>query len=359
MSVSRITLPENFEDSHSAKLLCQPEPQYLLAGFYLSAIAASLPVPGSFGLDGRQPPSAGAAYSSADRDRLTLAQSLPSSLYAFGFDFAKERGATVKINRPTFVNTTYTAASRKLVSGQVISTTPIDLGSEQTHLTLERFAGPYSTATSAPAPFAIESFDANMGIHSAGSMVGTHLTRDFHRFLDAVHVVLGDGGTAIYPDGMAADNDATSVGSFPFTVEQLSRTEQLMNEAALPTLPDGKRVMLMSPYQWKQLKHDPDWQFNSQFQTELNILYGNYVGTACGFHLFQSTTLSKPSNGSSVPVHRAIAMAPGCFMAGMGRPPRVATSTDDNYGETVKIVWLADLAFGFSDSRFFYSVRSA
>jgi hypothetical protein len=43
----------------------------------------------------------------------------------------------------------------------------------------------------------------------------------------------------------------------------------------------------------------------------------------------------------------------------MGRKPRVANSTDDNYGETVKVLWLADLAFGITDSRFFRSVRSA
>ncbi len=46
-------------------------------------------------------------------------------------------------------------------------------------------------------------------------------------------------------------------------------------------------------------------------------------------------------------------------MGGMGRPPRVASSTEDNYGETAKVIWLADLAFGITDSRFFRSVRSA
>jgi len=359
MSVSRITLPENFFDITSSKLLVQPEPQYPLAGLFLSAIGASLPTPSGMGLDGRQVPNAGAAYSAADRDRLMLAQTLPSSLFALGIDFAKQMGSTVRINRPSFADTTYTVASRKVASGATISTTPIDVGAEQTHLVLERYAGPYDNTNTRVAPFAIESFDANMGVHSAASMVGTHLARDFHKFLDAVHVVLGSLGSALYPDGMSAVDDATVADSFPMSVEQLSRTEQSMDEGHLPKLPDGKRVLMITAKQWKQLKHDAEYASNSSFHKEFNVLFGNYVGTVCGFHVFISETLSKATNSSTVAVHRGIAMAPGCFMAGMGRAPRVASSTDDNYGEAAKVVWIADLAFGITDSRFFRSVRSA
>lgn len=359
MSVSRITLPENFYDISSAKLLAQPEPQYPFASLFLSAIGASLPIPSGLGLDGRQVPSAGSSYSAAERDRLMLAQALPGALFALGVDFSKTPGNTIRINRPAFSNTTYTEASRKVATGASISTTPIDIGSEQTHLVLQRYAGPYDTTNSRVAPYAIEAFDANMGIHSAPSMVGTHLARDFHRFLDTVHVTIADGGTAVYPDGMSADNDATTAGSFPLALEQLSRTEQLMDEANLPTLPDGSRVLMLSPYQVKQLRHDPEYMAQAENHQSFNLLFPNYVGSVGKFHIFKSNTLSQPTNGSSVAVHRGIAMAPGCFMGGMGRAPRVSASTDDNYAETVKVIWLADLAFGVADSRFFRSVRSA
>ena len=360
MGVSRITLPENFYDVTSAKLLTQPEPQFPLASLFLSAVGASLPIPSGFGLDGRQVPNAGAAYSPADRDRLMLAQALPGSLFALNIDFAKQAGDTVRINRPLFADTTYTVASRKISAGASISTTAIDIGSEQTHLVLERYAGPYDSTNSRVAPYAIEAFDANMGVHSASSLVGTHLSRDFHKFLDAVHVVLGGLGTALYPEGMTAVDDATTAGLFPMTVELLSRTEQSMDEGHLPKLPDGKRVMFLTAYQWKQLKHDPDYAANSSDPAATrNILHGNHVGTVCGFHIFVSETLSKATNSSTVAVHRGIAMAPGGYMGGMGRAPHVAVSTDDNYGETSKAVWIADLAFGISDSRFFRSVRSA
>lgn len=358
-SISRFTLPENFYDIQSAKLLIQPEPQYLMAQLYLSAIAASLPMPSGIGLDGREVPSTGTAYATADRDRLALAQNLPSSLFALGIDFAKGPGMTVRINRPLFADSTYTSAARQLTTGQSISTSPIGFGSEQTNLTLLRYAGPYDQANSRIAPFAIEAFDANMGQFSSTSMVGSQLTRDFHKWLDSVVVELSNAGTAIYPDGMTADNDATAAGMFPVTMEQVSRTEQLMDEASLPTFPDGHRLLVLTPYQWKQLKHDPEYEFLSQMHPEFNILYGNYVGSVGKFHIFKSTTLQKPANGSSIPVHRGMALAPSFFMGGMGRKPRVAASTDDNYGETGKVVWIADLAFGIADSRLAYSFRSA
>ena len=357
MSISRISMPENYFDKTSAQLLCQPEPQYLFASLFLSAIAAALPVSGGIGLDGRGPAPTGAAYTPVESDRLMLAKALPASLFALGIDFSKAPGSTVRINRPLFANSTYTLASRKVATGATISTTALTLGSEQTHLTLERYAGPYGSST--VQPLAIESFDANMGVFSAPSIVGTQLARDFHRFLDAVHVVLGDSGTSIYPEGMSADNDATTAGSYPMTLEQVSRTEQSMDEANLPTLPDGMRVLILSPMQWKQLKHDPEYEAQAEFHKEFDLLFPGYVGSVGNFHVFKSTTLSKPDNSSSVPVHRGIALAPGGFMGGMGRKPRVASSTDDNYGETAKAVWIADLAFGISDSRFFRSVRSA
>lgn len=359
MPISRASLPENFYAKTSDRLLAQPEPQYPFAQLFIAALGAMLPVPAGIGLDGRQVPSAGAPFVGADQDRLKLAQDLPTALFALGVDFAKTPGETVKINRPAFANTTYTTASRKIAANSTISTQPIGISSEQTHLVLERYAGPYDSDNSRVAPIGVDAFSANLGVHSAPDMVGTHLVRDFHRFLDAVHVEMGEVGTAVYPDGMSADNDATTVGSYPMTLEQVSRLEEEMDDASLPTLPDGARVLALTPKMWKQLKHDPEFKDQAEFFREYNLLYPNYVGTIGKFHVFKSTTLKKVANSSSVAVHHGLAIAPGAFMGGIGRKPRVSTSTDDNYGETAKAIWLADLAFGVADSRFIYSARAA
>jgi hypothetical protein len=316
-------------------------------------------VPSGIGLDGREVPSAGAAYAGYDKDQLILSQGLPSSLFALGIDFAKTPGSTVRVNRPSYANTTYTAASRKLTTGQSISTTPIAMQSEQTHLTLERYAGPYDSTNSRVAPIGIESFDANMGVFSTTSMAGQLLRRDFHRFLDAVMVELCNVGTSIYPEGMTADNDATAAGQFPVTVEQIYRMEQTMDEASLPTFPDGSRLLVLSPKQVKDLNFDPDFKMQSVHLPSYNLLSQNYVRSISKTHIFKSVTLQAPTNSSTVAVHRGLAIAPGALMGGMGRRPRVASSTDDNYGETSKAVWIADLAFGVADSRFVYSFRSA
>ena len=359
MTVSRATLPENFYDKTSDRLLAQPEPQYPLATLFLAAVAASLPVPAGIGLDGRQVASAGAPFINADRDRLMLANALPTALFAMTVDFNKGTGETVKINRPAFANTTYTEASRQIAANATISTVPIGISSEQTHLILKRFAGPYDAANSRVAPIGVDAFASNMGVHSTPDMVGTHLTRDFHRFIDAVHVTMGGLGASIYPDGMTADDDATTAGSFPFTLEQITRTEQLMDDDHLPTLPDGNRVMMLTSRQCKDLKHDPEYKGQAEVHREYNLLFPSYQATVSKTHIFKSTTLAKPNNTSTVAVHRGIALAPGAFLGGMGRRPRVASSTDDNYGETAKAIWLADLAFGIADSRFLRSVRSA
>lgn len=358
---NRASNPENFFDITEAKLLRQPEPEYLFARLFLDAIAASLDVPGNFGLDGRQPPTAGAGYANLDSDRLKLAANLPSDLFGVDVNFTAKPGQTVRINRPKYIDTTYSLAARQVTAGQPITTIPINVQEEQANLTLYRYAGPYDQTNSRVAPYAVESFDANMGVHKAVDIVGNNLARDYHKFLDQVQSTLCEVADALYPDMMTTDNDATAVGMFPFTFELLSRTDQKMNERFLPRMADGKRVLIASSKQIKDLFHDPEVKQQSTFHPEFNLLYGaiGYVGTVGMFHLFKCDTIQSPLNSSSVPVQHAVAIAPGFFMGGMGRRPKVASSTDDNYGEQAKVIWLADLAFGVADKRFAYTLRSA
>jgi hypothetical protein len=358
-SFSRGSIPQNYYDVTVAKLLKQPEPQYLFGRWFLDAVGTALPMPAGIGLDGRQAPKAGAPFTNYDADRLELARSLPSELMAISRDFGKTPGNTIRINRPAYQNTTYTLASRQVMTSTPISTTPITFGTEQTSLTLIRYGGPYDSVNSRVAPFAIESFDANMGVHSASDEVGNQLMRDFHKFLDAVYITLSEAGAAIYPDSMASDNDAVTAGSFPLTLEQISRTWQLMTEQNLPRFADGKLGLALTPKQIKQLFHDPETLQQSTYHPEFNLLFPNYFRTVSNFHIFECTTLLSPLNSSSVAVDHGIAFAPSAYMGGMGRPPKIAATTDDNFGEQVKVIWLADLAFGLADSRFIRSVRSA
>lgn len=352
---NRITMPENFYDITSDMLLAQPEPQYLYAEMCLDALGASLQPPTEFGLPGRSVGGVGATYTPAEADRLRLANPISSQWCAANIDFKGMPGSTIRINRPTYTNSTYTAASRLIAGGSTISTTPVTVASQQTNLTLYRYGGPYDTAVQ---PYGIEAFDAQMGVHRAASVFGTHLKRDFHRFLDAVWVALLDlASTTVYPYGMSTDTDAVADGQFPFTLEQLIRTERTMDDANLPTFPDGFRLLVLAPSQCAALALDSNYQRLSQFHPELNVLFPNYVTSIHKFHIFKSTTLTSVTSTNTT-VRYGHAIAPGVGMCGMGRPPRVMPNTNDNYGETILFLWLADLAFALANNAFVLSVRS-
>lgn len=359
-SYSRATLPEEFYDKTSDMLLVQPEPQYLYAMLYLQSLKASLEIPAELGLPFRAIGGVGANYTAAEKDRLMISNPMFTDLIAASVDFKAAPGNTIRINRPQFANTTYTLASRQIATGASISTVATAVASQQTNLTLFRFGGPYDQANSRVAPLAIEAFDANMGVHKAAQINGTTLKRDCHRFIDAVNVTLLDNAsTTVYPEGMSADNDATAVGTFPFTMEQLNRTEQQMDDANLPTFADGFRALVLAPTQLKQLKDDRQYKDASVFFPEYNILFPQYVGSISKFHIFTNTTLSSVPNSSLVAIKYGHAIAPGALLAGMGRPLHVAPSTDDNYGETAKVIWIGDLAMGLADNSFAVSVRSS
>lgn len=359
--ITRASLPENFFDTTSPLLLVQPEPKYLYAQMYLSSLGTSLSTGGEIGVDGRRFMAAGAPYSSADRDQLALQPDpLMSSIVVPSIDFKGGAGTTVRFNRPQFEDTTYTQASRRVLANTTISTSTINAGSEQTSLTLERFAGPYDSTNSRVAPFGLDKFHTTTGVHNLNSFVGTHLARDLHRFIDAANISLLDtASTVVRPSGMSADNDATAVGQFPMDYDTINRAELAADNANLPTFPDGYRAIVLTPTQISQLKTDSDYLELSEKHENYNALFPQYVRSVGKLHIFRSTTLNTPDNSSSVAIHRGHLICPGALLGGMGAPPRVASSTDDNYGEVAKVIWVSYLAFGLADNRFVISVRTS
>jgi hypothetical protein len=357
-SYGRAAVPAEFYDKTTDMLLAQPEPQYLYAMLFLSAMGLSLNPEASMGLPGRAITGVGGAYVPADRDRLMLSNPLMNSLIAAKFDFNAAPGSTIRINRPVFANTTYTESSRRITTS--ISTTPITIGSQQTNLQLFKYGGPYDQSNSRVAPYGINAFDANMGVHNAVSMHGTHLVRDFHRFIDAVEVSLLDlAATVVRPSGMLTDNTPTTAGSFPMTLAVINDVEAQMDTANLPTFADGFRALVLTPVQLQQLKNDGQYKKASQFFPEYNILFPQYVKSVGKFHIFRGNTNTVSANSSSINIHYGHAISPGVLLGGMGRRPRIMPATDDDYGENVKVVWLADLAFGLANNSFVYSVRTS
>ena len=357
--INRVSLPEEFYDITSDLLLSQPEPQYLYAQMWLMAMATDLSPPSSLGMDGRSVTGVGAAYSDAERDRLTMSNELMGGIVTGRTDFRGKAGNMIRFNRPQFANTTYTEASRLITQNQSISTTAINVGSEQVSLTLRRFAGPYDQTNSNVAPFGMDSFDWEMGVHRVSSMVGTHLKRDFHRFVELVNVVLFDlAATVVRVTNMTTDATATDQDQFPLDYETISRAEQTADDADLPVFPDGYRHLVLHPRQLHELKGDPDYLQYAKENPQYNALFPSYVTSIGKLHIHKSTTLDTDTNASSIIIYKGHLISPGTMLAGMGRPPSVRSSTDDNYGESPKVIWLADMSFGLADDRFVLSVRS-
>lgn len=358
---SRVEMPEEFYDLTTAEMLRQPEPQYFFSAIAYDAMNVSLNIPATIGLmPGRQAPSnGGPSYRLSDADRLDLmAKMLPANeLIAFKHNFSAGPGHTIRINRPRYADSLYTIASRKVVGGTTLSTTPIKPTGEQNSITLFRFAGPHDG--SAPAPYAIESFDAQMGIHEQSSIVGQHMKRDYDKFIDSVWVALMDAAgatnTVIYPRGITTDDGMTTMT--PLTYEQISRSAKIGDEANLPVFPNGKRLLVVTPTGKKQLKDDPQYARYAEYHKEMNVLFPSYFGSLPEFECFVSNTLGSTANTSSLAVHRAKMISPGAFMMAMGRAPSVRVNTNDNYGETFLTLWLADLGFEIADSRFVRDIR--
>jgi hypothetical protein len=356
--ISTVSLPQEFYDITSPMLLQQPEPQYIYARMLLSALASDLQVPDALGLQGRAVSGQGADYSGLEGNQLFLSDPISQELFAAKVDFDAAPGTSMRFNRPKFTDSTYTRASRTINAGQTISTTAMSVESEQNTLLLQRFSGPHNGTN--VAPLGIDRFSARLGVHNLVKIAKLHLIRDWYKTLDYfVREVLDTAGTAIYPSGMTAVDDATTKGSFMLDYETMSRTARTMDEANLPTLPDGRRILVVTPTGYNQLKQDPAWQRYSEFHPEINPLFtGSYAKSTPEFHVFKSNTLQKTDNSSNIEIHYAHAIAPGALGVGMGGDaPRVAPNTSDNYGEQAIVVWIAYLALGLLDQRFVYSVR--
>lgn len=360
MTISRLTIPENFFDTTSSMLLLQPQPQFLFASLWKRAMAASLTVPMALGVNGREIQSNGGSYQSASAGRLTIADDLFDGLFAAKFDMKGQSGHMVRVNRPKFALTTYTKASRKITAGTSISTTAIAIGSEQNNITIARYAGPYDSTNSRVAPFALDKLDASMGVHSLVQAAGAHLQEDFDRFHENVMVTLANtAANTIRPVGISADNDVTATGQAKLDYNALNRAEAAADEANLPVFADGYRLLCLTPTQLMQLKDDSQFARYAQHHQQYNALFPGYVTSINRMHVFKCTTLDQAVNSSSIAIHKGLLLSPGAFMAAMGEPPRVASSTDDNYGETAKVIWIGYFETELADNRFAISVRSS
>lgn len=364
MALDRATLPQEFFDVTSDQLLTEPEPQYLHAKLVMLALAMSLDPGGGLGLPiaGRQFGENGASYGNAEDGRLTLSDPIFGEAIRVVTELGKENvGHTVRINRPKFVDSTYSMASRTVPAGATISTTPTNVGATQVPITLQRFAGPYDNAQGTVAPLAVERFDAGQSIHSMAAIKDRHFKRDFDKTIDTFGVALMDlATTQTRPRGFAVDNDSKVVGDAPLDYNTLARGCSTMDRRNIPVFPNGRRVFIAHPEQCQQLTDDRQFNKLAEFDKSVNPLFaGTYWKSIGELDIFKSTNLTQVVNGSSIPIRYGQMIGPGAIGVGAGGMPRTAYNTQDNYGETALVVWLWYAGFTCLDTRFLESIRTS
>lgn len=368
--ISRATLSPEFFDRTSEKLLIQPEPQYLLARMlFMSNAAAEFRRVGAMGLSpDRVIPDMGASVGSFEDMQLLLADPIRAEAIFTSDELAPGKaGHTIRINRPVFAGGGYTEAERTVASGQVISTTPIDLSMEQVSITIKRAIGPFASGGSVPQPYGVDRLDAQHSVHSIAATVGMQLQRDRTKYIDKVLGTYFDlGANTLYPsdpdnaltsDALAYPNNTP--GTRPFDAEVVFRAEEKLGTLNIPRFANGKYVMILSPRQARQLKSDPEFQRLSVFDPSRNPLQSAYIRTLGGMELYESNTQPiDTTTVSGLSIYHAAAFGPGAVgYAGAG-PCEVSTSSDDNYGETVKVIWRAYEGLALLDDRFIVNVHS-
>jgi hypothetical protein len=365
--INRASLPEEFFDITSSMVLVQPEPQYVFAQLAKMALGSAmlLAAAGALGISPtRQIADTGQQYTLPGADRLNLAQPDPqvsNMILSVAELSIPQIGHTIRINRPRYGSGGFTLANREIPSGTQISTTPIDLQSEQVTVTLKRYGGPYDPANNNVAPFALDRFDSSRSVHSIAQIVGLHMQRDFDKWADIVTAAfLSAGTTTLWPTGFTADNNSQIAGDMPMDIDVLFRGYETLKNANIPMFPNGRYRAFISPTQARQLKNDAQLAGYNRYDTSgLNPVTapgGNpnagYLFSFTGCDVYEATTLSATNNAQSIPVTTGIMGGPGMMALGAGALPYVTSSTDDNYGESAKVIWLSYLGWNLSDARF-------
>lgn len=367
--IQRATIPAEFQDVVSKQLLMAPIPKFMHARLIMSAVGQKLNTNSMMlPLGPSRDIQSNGTYATLEQMQYMLSDDIAKQAVRVQEDFseAAQRGGvghTIRINRPVFDATTYTMASRRLQAGATISTVAINAKSEQVPLTVERWAGPYDSTNSRVAPIGINAFDASRAVHSIPAIADLQFQYDFHRTVDSFGVTLFDSvasGNILYAGSMTSNNSSTAVDDNPFDFEMLLRSKKSLDDLSIPTFTNGRRIMVLTTKQGNDLQKDEQYQRLAKVHPQFNPLFiESYLGSCAGFDILTSVTLTQTNNSSSVPIQHGQAFGPGMVGVGPASMPMVIPSTDDNYGQDFKAIWIWFAAFGILDERFGLSLRSS
>jgi hypothetical protein len=283
MTISRLTLPANFQDGVGRRMLTTPIPEFFWDRYLkLARVQKSLEdvSAAEMGISpDRSPSDSGAPPAELASLQLMLND---NSGQAGGILVSDEleaigTGHSIRFLRPVFSGGGYTISARRTAAGQEISTTPIDLSAESTSITLERLNGPYDTANSRLAPYAIDRRDSKRSIISLTKLASQAMAFDRAKLIDSIFNTMVDaviaailtaarGGVGasfvnfVMSGGKTAKAQMLAPGSTKMDLATLLRAERVLDVRGTPRLPNGKRMVVLRPEAAEQLMLDPDFR---------------------------------------------------------------------------------------------------
>lgn len=378
MVANRLSLPQDFEDKISKRMLTAPVPRFFWAQlFKLAGVRFGLEQTSAseMGLTPeRSPANQGAPAPELQSLQLMLEDPTGQAAVIVVSDelAVQGQGHTIRFNRPVFSGGGYTLAARRQTAITSISTTPIDFSAEQVYLTLERLAGPYASGGSVVQPYAIDKWDAKRSIHDLAGLAALNLEYDRQALVDGIVNALVEAITGCTLTGAStinsvwpgrgrktADAQLIAPGDAEMDLETLLRAEQTLVSRNVPRMPDGRYIAVVTPKQATQLMLDSDFKDLAKYTPEKNPLFQDFVGDIGTVRVYRSTTLTQDTttvSGNSI--QHGVMLGREALGYGIGEELEVVASSDDNYSNTAKFIWQAMEAFGVFDTRYGVGMRS-
>ena len=366
MSLTRLNLPQAFNDAISKVGLQQPIPAFAFARVLFSAVAAAQ-------LRKALPEGVPIGATSLESNMMPLDPIRAQLVTVFDELMGKgHEDDTVKIRRPAFSGGGYTTGSRLARAESATSIVPISVTGEITSITLQMYEGPYDSANSRVAPYAFAPHQVNGDPARFGAELFDQLDYDRWAFVDAVllslceananHIVGSDPSGSMDGTVMAtvATNAFLAAGDRPLDCDAIMRGKVKLRNNKIKPLPNGRYAAFLSTNQILDLTRDPDWKEPSKELESTNILAGALVNSIHGVDIYEVNNLNTgTSGGGATPTYqKGFMLGAGALGYAPGSPCSVEPSHDTNYGKQLKFVWQAVEGYVRLDDRMGVSLLS-
>lgn len=334
------TVTQEFVDVLSQELLIQPDAQYVFATMANAARERAMGLPdvrGESGAAANIEAAMGNAVGTIDR------MGGPGSGTVKVVLDPTTPGKTILIDRPVYLDGTFSEASRRLTEGTAIDVSaPLSPTLEQVSLTVREYGGPFDPGNSRVAPVGISDFVKRRARHDLLLYIGGLLRVDRNRFVDRVIVDLMLSSTNVTTPGDTALG-SLSEGDEPLDEATLARVKRRLLERSIPPFANGRYMLVISPQHEEDLRADDKFREITRYAVERGPLMSGYLTSYAGFDICISSKIPTAAVGAGDAVTgvQAVAFGPECIGHGIGMDAEARRYASDDFGRQDMFAWLS------------------